>query len=356
MWISRALWMERFRLAQVVVCWALLASIPALAGEKIQFSRPSEKIELPKPSLKEERLPPSLGSRNSENSGGGIDIPVAPPTFRPSAALQKKLGEYIDRRNNWIFYGPDSLQESAGEDSPWPEFSLDKTDHKSKKAVDRFLEEGNERKGRSTDNKSANSADKSDDPGRNLMNPSSRDPDNGLSNAPMSEFNLNSYLHPSQASDMLSRPVNDSLRNFFTPQTMEDPSNQSSSTRLERKRQDQERAAEFQKLLQPRGMLNPLAGPIDPISLQPDSTRQEINPILPKRFEDSPSRLGRSDNLDPARAFRPSANVGRPGSLDVYNPAMLGASSLSPAIAAPSTPTVIFQPKPAVLEIPRRKF
>ncbi len=349
MLISRAFWMKRFRLAQVVIFLVLLASVPASAGEKIQFSRPSEKIELPKPSLKEERLPPSLGSRNSGSSGGGIDVPVAPPTFRPSAALQKKLGEYIDRRSNWIFYGPDSLQESAGEDSPWPEFSLDKTEHKPKKAVDRFLEEGNERNSRAADNKS-------DDAGRNLMNPSSRDPDNGLSNAPMSEFNLNSYLHPSQASDMLSRPVNDSLRNFFAAPTVEDPSNQSRSTQLERKRQDQERAAEFQKLLQPRGMLNPLAGPIDPISLQPDATRQEINPILPKRFEDSPSRLGRSDNLDPAQAFRPSANIGRPGSLDVYNPAMLGASSLSPAIAAPSTPTVIFQPKPAVLEIPRRKF
>ena len=45
-------------------------SIPALAGEKIQFSRPSEKIELPKPSLKEERLPPSLGSRNPRVPAG----------------------------------------------------------------------------------------------------------------------------------------------------------------------------------------------------------------------------------------------------------------------------------------------
>ncbi|MBI4325149.1 MAG: hypothetical protein HY674_07775 [Chloroflexi bacterium] len=348
--------MERFRLAQVVVCLSLLASEPAWAGEKIQFSRPSEKIELPKPSLKEDRLPPSLGARNTGSSGGDIDIPVAPPTFRPSAALQKKLGEYIDRRSNWIFYGPDSLQESADKDSPWPEFSLDKADHKPKKAVDRFLEEGNGRSNRSTDNESANLANKSDESSRNLMNPSSRNPDNGLSNAPMSEFNLNSYLHPSHADDMLSRPFNDSLHNFFAPPTLEDPSNLSRSTRLERKRQDQERAAEFQKLLQPRGMFNPLAGPIDPINLQPDATRQEINPILPKRFEDGSSTLGRSDNLDPARAFRPSANIGRPGSLEVYNPAMLGASSLSPAITAPSTPTVIFQPKPAVLEIPRRKF
>ena len=64
-------------------------SIPALAGEKIQFSRPSEKIELPKPSLKEERLPPSLGSRNPESSGGALTFRLLLRPFAPARLCKR---------------------------------------------------------------------------------------------------------------------------------------------------------------------------------------------------------------------------------------------------------------------------
>jgi len=126
---------------------------------------------------------------------------------------------------------------------------------------------------------------------------------------------------------------------------MRDFRNPGMSDSLSNGRGGRNHADEFQKLLAVPGAINPLAPGFDPIKLQVNTTGPALNPVTAQRSGTLPPAAG--DVLNP---------IGSPSSLLADpNARVLGQSSLSPAVAAP-TETPHTQPKPTVTEFPRRKF
>jgi hypothetical protein len=113
----------------------------------------------------------------------------------------------------------------------------------------------------------------------------------------------------------------------------------------------QDRPDEFRKLLTVRGSFNPLVSSFDPINLQLDTTRRELNPVTAPRAGEF-SGVG-GDALDVLRSV--GTPSGSRSSLFDQGANVLGPSSLSPAVFAPSEPPVS-QRMPTVLEFPRRRF
>jgi hypothetical protein len=89
----------------------------------------------------------------------------------------------------------------------------------------------------------------------------------------------------------------------------------------------------------------------DPINLQNDATRQPLNPVVgigsPAIGTALDGGLGNAGGL-----AGPSM---RPPLSDLITARPPNGASLAPSIVSPATPS-FFQPRPAVLEIPRRKF
>jgi hypothetical protein len=101
------------------------------------------------------------------------------------------------------------------------------------------------------------------------------------------------------------------------------------------------------------GVGSPLARRLDPINTQPDETRQELNPVMPRRLDD----LSFLPSLTPPDLFgsTKAGSSSQPNPLHEMTVKMLGPSSLSPTIpAALEAPKV--KPKTSVLELPARKF
>jgi hypothetical protein len=101
--------------------------------------------------------------------------------------------------------------------------------------------------------------------------------------------------------------------------------------------------------------ITPIRPDLQLIELQPDFTRQELNPItgvgLSGLGSEPRDALGFGQSGPAAALPRP----GVPSVLEDIGVKSLGESSLSPAIVAP-TESPLLRPRPAVLEIPRRPY
>jgi hypothetical protein len=117
--------------------------------------------------------------------------------------------------------------------------------------------------------------------------------------------------------------------------------------------QREQRLDEFQKTLGIAGPAKPTVL-IDPINLQNDATRQPLNPILGTGSRGIGIGAGLSSGLSSVGGGTVAPTSPSPIS-ELINARSASGSSLSPAISAPPSPA-FFQPRPAVLEIPRRKF
>ncbi|MEO8425890.1 MAG: hypothetical protein ABI651_02135, partial [Verrucomicrobiota bacterium] len=116
-----------------------------------------------------------------------------------------------------------------------------------------------------------------------------------------------------------------------------------------------DRDDDFFKILNPYATKTSLPAKYDPINSAPDSTRQEINPVVGRTVEDfsrAPNPLGALSGLQ-ANGFVPAGL--QPPAFDDLNAKLLGQSSSRPAFD--SQPASRFlAPKPAVLEFQKRKF
>jgi hypothetical protein len=125
---------------------------------------------------------------------------------------------------------------------------------------------------------------------------------------------------------------------------------------LGRKRVDPKQGASdpFGIVLTPPSAANPLALGFDPINLRVDTTRQELNPVIPTGLNQSlpGSSLG---SLDALRTVAGPPSRSSLSLVEDRNTQVLGPSSLSPAVAAPAE-SRFSPPPPTVLEFPKRKF
>ena len=175
------------------------------------------------------------------------------------------------------------------------------------------------------------------------------DEENGGADAPIAELNLNRLLRPAQTGDPFSRLPGSLIRTPSGPNSLGQFFNQSDG-QFGRTREQELRAREFDKLLKGQGAVS--QSPRAPINSIADGTRQEINPTKGKRVDEFSGLAASGIASESLPGF---GRTSRPGLFDSINAKVLGASSLAPTIVAPS-PARITEAKPAVLEIPRRKF
>jgi hypothetical protein len=332
----------------------------AWAGDKIILSDRNDAITN-RPlrldiSRRESDLEKNLGlpeRKPSLDSSSGIF--VVPSSPRPRLISRQQLQE-LDRRKNWIYVTPEMMTQSlsANEALNVREMDLEGNSAKPKKVMqlymDRMMNEP-----QSTNRFAKGSLTQSnmfDNPSRAGGSQTGQN----LSGLPRtSELNTSPPLGSDRALNPLSGlpiayPENLFLSSGSPLFSVLDPavSPFQELTRQMHQRADQE----FQQLLRPTKSGLPLGGPNDPINYLTDTTRKELQPVLPRK----PEETARGKDLRDPLAFQHGLGRGlQHGGFDDLNSKVLGPSSLAPAIVSPAPPPSV-APRPISFEPPKRKF
>lgn len=307
--------------------------------------------------------------------GPVIDTPMITPPPQPRMPLTRERQEANDRKKNWIFVTPQTSTET-------PESLLgvrkekDFNEDKEFKGVMQSYLEKDDKKDKA-DNKNdkdpssrTNNTEKVRDdldPGQDdtrfglksdpLSSPMDRDDKRGRKDSKDREEKKDSPERSRSTSVFTRMNGESSTGSIATPFEL-DRSSFLSSGNASPVRKTEDRKAwdnEFKQLLEGGPSISERrSGLGDPINALNDATRQPLNPTVsaPSDFARPIESRGAFDSLN-----RPGGMEGlsRPANLTDFSTKMLGTSSLSPAIVAPPQ-QVFVQPKPMVLEIPRRKF
>jgi hypothetical protein len=334
------------------LCSALILSVPAslFAGEKIKFSDGPDSVLSPAPSSGKDGLDflRRFDFKTPNFDSGGAMVPLLPPPpVQLDPATERKLLEILDKKKNWMLENPAEkdpdkvLKEIFGV----RETSISGEEKKFKSVQERFFEEG--RTGNNSDpnlirNRRNNRTGAEDD--RAFPNQLERGSAEITSPASIPELNMNRLLDQGRANEPLALPRSDFGVRSLRPET----GMQNDSGSFNRSREN-ERPTGIDHLFTPGRSL--ADGLRDPIHLQKDSTRQAINPIVgeisssSRRF-DLPRAIGPGESLGATRSGLADQIGPRGGFTD---------SSFTPAAVAPA-PAPLLQPRPGVLEIPRRVF
>jgi hypothetical protein len=340
----------------------VVASGIAFAGEKIRFSDEPDKAAS---SSKRPKADLSRPFDSNQSAPGGTEAtPLAPPP-PASKTRDPKVEELIDQKKNWIFSTPSKADSDSALKEMFKvrEYKLDEvgTDRRPKSAIDSYFEHEAEArkeisaklnargKDSETGNKEADAAESNSIVGLPL--------EQGTRSAisPASELEPGAWARKGSAelgSPISASPGDLNSRNFHSADVLGLPRHGSGSGpgQFFGQERREQRLEEFQKTI---GVINPGRPALlrDPINLQSDGTRQPLNPVL------GTGSPGIGTGLD--TGFRSVGGLAGPGGRssisDLMNSRPPSGASLSPAVIMPSSPGFM-QPRPAVLEIPRRKF
>lgn len=347
----------------VAGAFTLLITPSSFPGEKIELDRSSQ-VHVPKGGKSVDDLSPSFRTEVSKPEVGGPSImtPPAPPSSR---ALEKSLQEMIDRKQNWLFYGPNDADPSK--DFLKRKDSQGDFDNEAvfRSKSERYMageEDPNSEKSSNKRPESSSRDNLEQQDSTNSRDRFSRRNDRNSDDDPQinQEFNISGYLQPNRLQENRAlKPASFLEKNQYTfrPTIANDPTrnqDQNAATRDADKR----RASDFQTLIGGPGVgvdlqkIDPLAG------LGADPTRREVNPSAPARFGAATEGLGASAGSSFSRETPGSGfAIPRPNVLDGFS----GQGAKSPLFGE-NTASPIPQPGPAVkaapfmLEIPKRKF
>jgi hypothetical protein len=370
----------RTRRAALVVAFGLGAWLQA--GEKVEL-RGSTSIELPKPArvFEESRRFKGLDSGASELEGGFM-----PPAQNNSAgAVDRKLREMLDRKRNWIFANPYETQyDSRTSEILETDKNSGLTDHRllqegEKSMMQKYFEE---RGGRASNDgaqpnpstsstgsptSSSSSSDTRERQKPDRAQPFSGDDRDSEDRAPALFFDggnrQNTFFQPAdlglEVSDFQKRMERSPMDGtVFSRNRPDNPS----LDKADAKRQQESRDADFNKLIQPRGLgagVPTLAGQLDPLNTPSDGTRQDAHSFVARRSGQGSSEGVRTDFSGVNRGGGVAANLPSAGSLalDGANSRVSRESSFLPsASSAPAAQGPASGPRPFVFEMPRRKF
>jgi hypothetical protein len=342
------------------VVFCLLVLDRASAGEKIKISEGNKNsIEIPgKISQDELFTKPFEGFRSKIESGGSLDpvLPSLPPTLGTSPRKEKTDKE------SWIFNTPKDLDEEAilKEIFKIRDYDPEVLGKKPKSGFERLLLSGD------SENKSPSSSVtlfSNDRYNRKDPNPMNRyrssrsfsEEENITTSPIIPELSLEYLLRVTQSVDRQSQVASDFGRILQNVSSLGQTFNRLATTKPVRTREQELQSKEFQKLLGNRSLLRSQA--IDPLNSQSDISRQEINPVIGKRLgenADGPSPIG---TATPAGRFGEAPRGTSFSALDSINAKTLGpSSSFSSGEGSSPASSPVMQPKPSVLEIPRRHF
>lgn len=320
-------------------CWAAESSPLRITGSSGRSLLPNTNSN----QMQVERLLKSMGLDKGASAPSDPIWALPPPPSSSTPLRNPKLQEMIERRKNWIFDTPEMQSQSLMESDP---LSAKFGKSSTKTTVEQYWERENSKLpttrreldefSSSIDSDSPSSASSLGASGFESysLTPASLSQSGSLSNS------INSILGSRLGSaGSLAPRTSFAIAPLFEPPTAglaKDPL----AERI--------KADDFERILRPSSMSASKAPNNDPINSALDTTRQSIQPIAPGGFEDLASTPGLP--LSPDRPKSPTFM----GSLDLPA-ARPGGSSLNPAFATGANSSWV-QPKPAVLEFPKRRF
>jgi hypothetical protein len=344
----------RSRLTHTVVLVGALGLFGATsqAGEKIQFSDRSTKVDLPvkgPEDLKPSTLQNFLSSRRSELGAPDIFSFAAPRNARNPR--DKREQERLEEKKYWIMQNAESLRGEKPTKTPDDKESGDESDKETKPLtlMERFSAErdrksqGNTnqfRNGFQSEVRSLDFANRQNGSSTNRAALLSEGRNNSMDSAGATEAARSSARLPATARNGEAEvPKSNGVG----------PTGLSFLERTERLRQQEERTAELQRLLDSPGSVS--AAPRRGVELlnTPDATRQEINPVFGRGLNEGAARLDLKTSLDPR------GSSSRPSILNELVPSGFGSPGGGPALLIPKEPVRI-ERRPAVLELPKRRI
>jgi hypothetical protein len=252
----------------------------------------------------------------------------------------------MDQKKNWIYVRSDDVKRNQTADDLFGMKDPAGADKRPKTALEKFFEDRGQKPARDRVGDTSTEWDRGD---------AKKDFRSGfnLSGQPGTNSNLRSD-NPGESMRPMTAGFSVSTTLFGNPQgqgRLNEFHNAGFPDSLSGSWGSQKRPDEFRKLLAVPGIINPLVSSFDPINLQVDTTRRELNPVTAQRAGEFSGAGG--DALDVLRSAGTPA--GSRSSLFDQGANVLGPSSLSPAVSAPAESRAS-ERIPTVLEFPRRKF
>lgn len=340
---------------------ALSYSFQSLAGEKIQITKRTGRVNSAANTIKNGLYSDPMnfiGSRGG--SGAGSLVPSLPPPASAGKLRSKKEDE-----ENWMFDADGNIDQAA-----------------TLKRILGVRDYNNfgQTKNRASNNKNADFENETDSwargSGKNWFDSAYRstqkEPVKGLTpeadseaNSPFEkeepnshlarrpELNLNSFLTPMQSNEVFSASTRGYVQDPFLLTDLTRGISQSEFGRFGRTKEQENKFRDFQKMIgvQPTLFVDQLK---NALNSQPDVTRKDLNPVRGQVLEGfSPLGVNPFDMSVGVSSTRTAPSSSRV--FESFNSRSLEKASLTPAMIIPP-PVPVFQPRPTVLEMPRRKF
>jgi hypothetical protein len=334
----------------------LYAASSANAGEKFRITG-TNAVELPSDSSKEaprDFLPSKI------SPGEGTEAPNLPVPSQPGLVRTPALDDWLDRKKNWMFDTPNSLDrdQAMHEIFGVRDYEFTGMEKKPKSRIQQFLESDNDKKNGTNSKRSPDDGSMARDPlakqheidssGRYNERPETQKSESvGIIPALNPAYLFNWRVGP----DSLSQtPVEVGWTSVLPPALGDQGFAQKVPNTPNKESTQGSRIGgqpwDLQKM--PLGRLN------DPINDQLDGTRYPLNPIGARKTTvplGEPARAGSGDTL----AVGNIAPVSSHPDLFPANRSLPTAPSFVPSAASPAQAPLV-QARPAVLDIPRPRF
>jgi hypothetical protein len=351
---------KRYALFSALGGWLLFFSGEVSAGEKIKFSEDIKNpIEIPGKNSKDDLFTkPFDGFKSKSENGSSLEpsLPSLPPSLQPNNRKDK------NDKDNWIFSTPKNRDEDAllREIFGVREYDLGALEKKSKSGLERLQLSGD------TENNTPSSAtlfsnDRLNDRlNRKDPNPMNRyrsqafsEEENLATNPIIPELSLEYLLRVTQSVDPVPQVANDLARILSIQNSFGQTFNR--LTKPVRAREQDQESKSVEKLLgKPKFLRTQVS---DLLNSPTESARQQVNPVVGKRMTENSESPGPNSGLEPAGRFGEASRGASFSALDSINSRSLGASS-GLSLGGGNSPTAAsaMQPKPPVLDMPRRHF